>query len=401
MNLIIKMHSPHQWVIVSDDNISVLAAGEVQSLDQLTLDQPIKNIKLVAGGSEVASHRVNVPGTSRKNVVSAIPFVLEEEVTDDIDELHFALQNWSPGQGADVLVVKDQLIRSSLAQFEESGFEPSDIIPEYLLLPQHPSADITLAKTPSGDFLVRSGDGSGTVIDQGMLELWWEMENGDRIIAINSESMVKSLIAEGRDNVQFWDIGDSMQSWIAHGGLTKTPAPCLLQGKYDDTEQRQTRFDYKMAVNFLLAGVGIYVLGILANYFYLGYQSNQLESEAVEIYQTAFPELQEQTIESPIYEFRKAISALGSGNYRSDDFLAIFQVVANQIKSMPDTTLSHLFFEENTLKAEVIVADFAALDALYLSLATITQGYATVLTQDAAALEDVVQGTLEVTLTQG
>ena len=401
MDLYITINSPHRWVIVNDDNRSVMAAGEAHSLDELKFDQPIKHTKLVAESSNVASHRVDVPGTSRKNVISAIPYVLEEELTDDIDELHFALQNWAPNQGADVLVIKDELIQDTLTKFEDAGFEIADIIPEYLLLPQHPGADITLAKVPSGDYLIRSGDGSGTVIDEDMLELWWEMESGNQVIAINSEPMVKSLIAESWDNVQYWDIGDGMENWIPHGSLEKTAVPCLLQGKYDDSEEKQKRFDYKMAVNFMLAGVGIYVLSILANYFFLGYKSNELESKAVGIYETAFPELQEQTIDDPIYEFRKAISALSSGNYQSDNFLAIFQVVANQLKSMPDTTLTNLIFEEDVLKAEVVVADFAALDALFLSLATITQGYATVLTKDAAALENVVKGTLEVTLTQG
>ena len=401
MDLYITINSPHQWVMVNDDNRSVMANGQVNSLDELNFEQPIKHIKLVADSTNVASHRVDVPGTSRKNVVSAIPFVLEEELTDDIDDLHFALQQWAADEGADVLVVKDQLIEDSMAHFANAGFNVDDILPEYLLLPQHPSADITLAKIPSGDYLIRTGNGTGTVIDEDMLALWWEMESNNQIIAINDESMVKEFISEGWENVQYWDIGDSMENWIPHGSLEKTASPCLLQGKYDDSEERQTRFDYKMAINFMLAGVGIYVCSILANYFYLGYKSNSLKSEAVGIYETAFPELLDQTIDDPIYEFRKAISALKSGNYQSDNFLSIFQVVANQLQSMPDTTLTNLIFEEDVLKAEVIVTDFAALDALFLSLATITQGYATVLTKDAAALEDVVKGTVEVTLTQG
>ena len=401
MDLYITTNSPHQWVIVNDDQRSVIAAGESQTLDELALEQPIKNIKLIAPSLNVASHHVDVPGTSRKNVINAIPFVLEEELTDDIDDLHFALQKWSPGEGADVLVVKDRLIRNSMAEFSDAGFSVNDVIPHYLLLPQHPSTDITLAKIPSGDYLIRSGDGSGSVIDEDMLELWWEMEAKGKSIAMNDESMVKEFIAAGWDNVQFWDIGDSMAQWIAHGSLEKTAVPCLLQGKYDDTGEKQTRFDYKMAVNFMLAGVGIYVLSILANYFYLGYQANQLESQAIGIYETAFPELQDQTFEDPIYEFRKAISALGSGNYQSDNFLSIFQVIANQLQSMPNTTLTNLIFEEDVLKAEVVVLDFAALDALFISLSTITQGYATIETKNAAALEDVVKGTLEVTLTQG
>ena len=401
MDLYITTNSPHQWIIVNDDQRSVIAAGESPTIEELNFDQQIKSTKLIVPSSNVASHHVDVPGTSRKNVVSAIPFVLEEELTDDIDDLHFALQKWAPGEGADVLVVKDQLLDTSMAKFANAGFDVDDLIPHYLLLPQHPSTMITLARIPSGDYMIRSGDGSGTIIDEDMLELWWEMEAKGKTIAINDESMVKEFIAAGWDNVQYWDIGDSMAQWVQHGSLEKTASPCLLQGKYDDSEEKQTRFDYKMAVNFMLAGVGIYVLSVLANYFYLGYQEKQLDSQAIEIYETAFPELQDQTIEDPIYEFRKAISALSSGNYQSDNFLSIFQVIANQLQSMPDTTLTNLIFEEDVLKAEVVVFDFAALDALYLSLSNITQGYATVETKDAAALEDVVKGTLEVTLTQG
>jgi len=234
-----------------------------------------------------------------------------------------------------------------------------------------------------------------------MIELWWEMEAKDKIIAINDEAMVKDLIEQGFENVQYWDIGPDFPDWISHGGTKGLNSPCILQGKYDDTQERQTRFDYKLAANLVLAGIGIYIGSLLFNYFYLEFKSSQLENKATEIYQAAFPEFQDQETNDPLYDMRKAMGALRSGNYQSDNFLPIYQVVANQLKSTPNTTLTNLIFEDNILKAQVSVVDFAALDALFSKLTEVTQGYATVLTKDAVAQDNQVQGVLEVTLIQG
>ncbi len=401
MNLYISVDAPYTWATFHAEQGTLIGRGEVESLEDLNFVQPITQITLVADGSRIASHKVNVPGTSRKKVESAIPFVLEEELTDDIEDLHFAVQKWTAGEDSEVLVINDAIIAQWLKKFKQAGFEVADIVPEYLLLPRHPSADITLTQKTSGDYLIRGGDYSGTLIDESMVELWWEMEAKDKVIAINDEPMVKDLIQQGFENVQYWDIGPEFPDWISHGGAKLLNSPCVLRGKYDDTEQQQTRFDYKMAANLMLAGIGIYVGSLLLNYFYLEFKSSRLESKATEIYQVAFPEFQDQETDDPVYDMRKAMSALRSGNYQSDSFLPIFQVVANQLKAAPNTTLTNLIFEENVLKAQVNVADFAALDALFLRLAEVTQGYATVLTKDAVAQDNQVQGVLEVTLTQG
>ena len=401
MHLYITTESPHNWATYHAEQGSLIDRGEIDSLEDLNFVQTITQITLVAEGSRIASHKVDVPGASKKNVESAIPYVLEEELTDDIEDLHFALQRWTAGEESEVLVVKDAIIQKLLAVFENAGMVVNDIVPDYLLLPRHPSADITLTQKESGDYLVRSGDYSGTLIDESMIELWWEMEAKDKVIAINDESMVKDLIGQGFENVQYWDIGSQFPDWISHGSTKLLNSPCLLQGKYDDSEEKQTRFDYKMAAYFMLAGIGIYIGSLLLNYFYLEFKSNNLDSKATEIYYAAFPEFQEQQTDDPLYDMRKSMSALRTGNYQSDSFLPIFQVVAKQLKAAPNTTLTNLIFEGDVLKAQVSVTDFAALDELFFKLEEITQGYATVLTKDAVAQDNQVQGVLEVTLTQG
>ena len=401
MHLYITAEAPYIWASFQADQGNMIGRGEVESLNELNFVQSIEQVTLVAEGSKIAAHKVDVPGTSRKNIINAIPYVLEEELTDDIEDLHFALQTWSAGEKSEVLVVHDKVIKQWLDKFDQAGFEVSDIVPEYLLLPRHPSADITLTPKLSGDYLIRNGDYSGALVDENMIELWWDMDAEDKVIAINDEQMVKSLIEQGWENVQYWDIGPNFPDWIGHGGLKLLNNPCLLQGKYDDTELKQTRFDYKMAVNFMLAGIGIYLGALLLNYGYLEFKSSQLKSKANEIYQAAFPEFQDQQTDDPLYDMRKAMSALRSGNYQSDSFLPVLQVVANQLKAAPGTTLTNLIFEDDVLSAQVSVADFAALEDLFQKLATVTQGYATVITKDAVAQDNQVQGVLEVTLTQG
>lgn len=400
MQLFITIDPPHHWTTADPGTGAVIASGVAESLAEISIDQKIDQLILIANGSSVASHKVIVPGKSRKKAASAIPYILEEELTNDLEDLHFALQSWNPSAESDVLVVEDALVQQWQDQFSQAGLQADEIVPDYLLLPRHPAADVTLARMAHGRYAIRSGEHSGAIVDENLLELWWELEATGKTIAVNDEDIVKQRLELDFENIHFWDIGSTVTEWLGQGGYNRTE-PCLLQGKYNNREESRARYDYKLAVNLTLAGIIIYVGALLANQAWLGYKTGELMDRAASLYATAFPETGGQSIQDPVFEMRKSISALKSGNYQSGNFLPVYQVLAAELNRSNATTLTNLVFEDNVLKAQVLVPDFAALDALFLKLATTTQGYARVITKDAVAQDNSVQGVVEIALEQG
>src|SRR3984957_17511075 len=64
------------------------------------------------------------PGTGIR-LARAVPFALEEQLTEDIDKLSFAIGRRRPSGGTPVAVVSHAVLRGWMAELNAAGLEPS------------------------------------------------------------------------------------------------------------------------------------------------------------------------------------------------------------------------------------------------------------------------------------
>lgn len=92
----------------------------------------------VADGRAVVTTRVAIPARSRERVRRALPFALEDQLSEDVGTLHFAPgQRDAEGRIA-VTVVAHDTMRDWLERLDAAGIELDGLYPEPLILPLAP-----------------------------------------------------------------------------------------------------------------------------------------------------------------------------------------------------------------------------------------------------------------------
>jgi general secretion pathway protein L len=81
------------------------------------------------------------PGSGVK-LARAVPFALEEQLTEDIDQLVFALGKRRPGGGTPVAVVGRAVLKGWLSALSDAGIEPAALYPDISLLPLNPGQTV-------------------------------------------------------------------------------------------------------------------------------------------------------------------------------------------------------------------------------------------------------------------
>lgn len=84
--------------------------------------------------SEMTFHQVTLPHRSRRQCLQMLPFILEEQLATDIENLHFAILQ-QRGDICDVAVVEKAVMRSWLARCEQLQIRDQMFLPDVLMLP--------------------------------------------------------------------------------------------------------------------------------------------------------------------------------------------------------------------------------------------------------------------------
>lgn len=108
--------------------------GSVQELrDDLPASAP--EICLLLSGSEVVTQAVAYQASERRHLARLIPYELEDDVTTELDDLHFAIGSPTDGEVAVAYTDRDWL-GQQIDELEETGLEVSHCLSEPLLLPR-------------------------------------------------------------------------------------------------------------------------------------------------------------------------------------------------------------------------------------------------------------------------
>ncbi len=132
----------YEWFIFANSG-SLDTAGKGNQLELVdalaTLDDWCKdpgNITVLVPGSQTLFVQAVVPGRSRNQMQKALPFVVEEFLAEDLDQVHIAHRTLVRGKPVDCFVVSRSLITEWLAVLEAAALYPgmmmvdTDVLPE-------------------------------------------------------------------------------------------------------------------------------------------------------------------------------------------------------------------------------------------------------------------------------
>ncbi len=415
-----QAHEKIAWLIFNTQAQEIIASGELTGAEQLgeLTDKALSRVvKVFVPGSDVLLKRLTVPTKSQRAMRSAVPYMLEDELAQDVDELFFAYANITDDSSDDncfvAITAREQMVlwQSWLtdAKIQATTMQVDVLAMPYIEgqwsaislqaddAPLNASAD-SLANTPQKQtqIVVRQGLWQGFTLDS---EAW--------------QFALHSVLATKRDTASTDKGSDDEQedetiinAYSALPGISETQCPegfslvnaqeelplalfaqhCshsafnLLQGEFKVKERRS-----KHMTNWLWAA-GFAGCALLLN---VGYKSAQLwqltaaqeqvEAQIINRYKKAFPEAKRVRIGTIKSQLNRKIAQLG-GQSEQAGFLSILSQVQPAFTKVPMLKPESLKFDgkRQELRIQAIADDYqhferfkAALDGANL---TVKQG---------------------------
>ncbi|HXH03413.1 MAG TPA: type II secretion system protein GspL [Candidatus Competibacteraceae bacterium] len=277
-----------------------------------------RRLLLVAPAETVLLCRARVPGRNRATWHKAVPYALEEQLAEEVEELHFALGEHSDGDGwLPVAVLRHALLRDWLGQCAAVGLQATAILAEPLLLPW------------DGEHWSLLRDGERLVLRCGP----WDGCSAD---AETLPLLLQQALAEAGDHppagLRLW--GDSaglpelplpllpqpggMTAALLAGAAPGRPMLNLLQGPYSAQARlgqwlRPWRAVAALAALWLLLQGGQQV----AEYWQLSREQSTLRAELERLFRAAVPSAQR--VVNPRAQMEARLRELGRRNGAGSD----------------------------------------------------------------------------------
>lgn len=386
------------YLVLDADGESILS-GSAFHEDQLPEFPSDVDVSLIVPGTEVLLLTQTMPKTSRAQCEKALPYALEEQLIEDVDNLHFVASKQDADGNLVVLVVKKQLLHTWIEKCATLGLYPQRAIPDYL----------AITAIPDSWHLYLEGDNA--VLRQAQLQgLSIEHTQLHEILALNlpqGEDVPSQAIEIDYDDAnEYFEVesladlkvtatmaaGDTFCMQMFAQGLTQTPELNLLSGEFlVQKPKSRKRILWKVVAVVLFAWVMVWLVTTVSEYFVYQSRLQTATNKVTQLYKQAFPNAQ--TVVSPRLRIQRALH--GAQAQGGGIFLSMLTQVGQQIKQKAAAvTILTISFRNKTLTLNVSADNFQTL--ANLSAALQSKGL-TVRQQNASSAGKKVNAQLVVT----
>lgn len=323
-----------------------------------------KRLVVLVPTADVRLTQIEVPSRQTAKALQAAPFLLEEQIADDVETLHFALgARLGAGQYPVAVVARDDVARW-LAPLQAAGLLPDALVPDVLCLPP-PDADGRLSALVDGDqVIVRSGAFRGFTCATEDLPFYLQAATGDAVLP------TLTLWVTAQAGGDFTTLGvplelrpgnhHPLETLIQHYRADRTIN--LLQGRYSRRESLARLWrPWRLVAGLLLAVFSIAVAANAVWAWRLDHQAAMLRADNLRRFHQAFPD------EPTSLDLSLAVQQeeqQQSGGKRQRGLLNLLQQIAAGLKATGGLTVSDLQYREGALYADLTGNDLQALEKL-------------------------------------
>jgi general secretion pathway protein L len=350
-----------EWVIAdSAGRLLPVAEADDASLASLAAG---RQVALVVPAADVSLFAAQLPAGNEARLLQLVPFALEEQVSEDLERLHFAVgtRDGETGQ-VSVAVADREHMQQWLAQAAALSVQPRAMFAESDLAPRLPGHVTMLL---DGDQLVLRNDGGRPVdfpADDPALALSTLLGSdadlaGVHLVVYASPvdwSYHQHAVEQLRErlasfNVQLFSGG--LMALFAQGIAASAPVN-LLQGAFKPQVPGASTWLRWRAAAALLAGlVLLHAAGSLWELRTLGKQSAELNESVERAYGAIFPGQKPGPAPRRVLDARmKAVTGAGSPK---GELMSFLSALAAARQNVPVATLESMQYKPGTLQLKM------------------------------------------------
>lgn len=350
-------HSIH-WLIASQSSgkaLEIIASGELANAEQLnTLTDKANQriVKIIVPSSDVLLKRLQVPAKSNRAMRLAVPYMLEDELAQDVEQLFFAYaQNHKDAENNNCFtaIVSHQQMQEWLAWLAAADIETKVFLPEVLSMPQGKGwSAITLGEGTEQQVIVRQGEWQGFTLDLATWQMQCMAFAQQKEIEDDSDDEQSVLI-------QSYSALPNSEQLAIEQMPEELPLELMAKHYHSNFNLLQNEYKIKDARGpsikqwYWVAAVALFAL--LLNVSFKGAQLWQLnakqelvEAQIISEYKKTFPKTKRVRISTIKSQLNQKLAQLGGAN-NSAGFLAMLAKITPAFTQVPALKPESLKFD--------------------------------------------------------
>ena len=332
-------------------------------------------VVLLPGADVLLAQPELPPAKAGTKLQQLVPFALEEQLAEDIEDLHFAIGR-RQGESArvPVAVAARKLMDEWTTLLKSSGIEAEALYADSELLPQNPGQAVALleeetivVRPPSGNVVTLPADALGEALEIALAGMEPGAAGGRGLILYTGpaewhrHSATVEAARERFEGIQIQLLTGGPLTLFAQQ-LPTTAATNLLQGPYTPAPTHPVGWSAWRVAAILLAGfIALHVVGKAAQLTVLKHADHRLDDSMEQVFHTAMPG------QPDTYEARRVMEqrlAAARSSQASGGFLLALQALVEAHRAAPDAVLQGLTFRDGALELKASAPTVESLDRL-------------------------------------
>jgi general secretion pathway protein L len=318
------------------------------------------------------------PGGGTK-LVRAVPFALEEHLTEDVDQLSFAIGHRRSNGSTPVAVVSRAVLQGWLASLSAAGIDPQAIYPDILAMPENPGqtvlwleGDRLAVRRPGAmPFAVELAPVKEALVVAGVIADPLQPSEEPKpkesaILYVTREDWTRVQgdfedLLEDFASLKVQLLADGPLPWLARG-MNTADAVNLLQGEFSRTADYSERWHrWRLAAALAAALLVVHVAAQALQIRQAKHESAALDSQISQVFSSA---MAGDASVDPRRQMQSKLERIRRSGAGPQYFLRTLQSLSGALAAAPKTTISALSYHENALDMTVNAPSLAALSEL-------------------------------------
>lgn len=330
---------------------------------RIDLNEMESDVIVLVPAQDVLLTNVTLPKLNRQRLLAALPFALEEQLIDDVNQLHFAPGEHQADQSLPVAVVSQQKMNFWMHQLNQAGITPTMMIPATLALPFTP--DNWQISIDNATAIVRTGKYSGFACEKDNLTTMLTLKLSEiqkKPECIHIHNLSNQPLNLSLPDISINEIRVAEQPFLEDVAQTikQNITINLLQGIYrPKIKASQTKIVWLAAIVLAISWFGLTLLGNFVSLFILHHANNQFEQAINKIYFRQFPKAT--SVVAPHNRIEEKLKQL-SAQSQKNIFFNLLGLVGKNLSQVNNIHLLGLEFNEDQINLSIAADTFNSLD---------------------------------------
>jgi general secretion pathway protein L len=336
-------------------------------------------VVVLAPAAQILLAEPELPPGGGAKLARAVPFALEEQLTEDVDQLSFAIGHRRSSGGTPVAVVSRSVLQGWIGDLSAAGFEPAAIYPDISLMPENPGQTVlwlendrlavrrpgaipfAVELAPVREALVVAG-----VIGDPLQTSEEPTPKESAILYVTRDDWARVQedfegLLEDFASLKVQLLSDGPLPWLARG-MNTADAVNLLQGEFSRTPDYGERWHrWRLAAGLAAALLVVHVAAQALQIRQAKHESAALDSQISQVFSSAMPG---NASADPRRQMQSKLDRIRKSGAGPQYFLRTLQTLSGALAATPKTSISALSYRENALDMTVNAPSLAELSQL-------------------------------------